>query len=378
MDGFEVKIPFDKNIFVSSNELFLRATINRNLEKLLENDLTLAKIIDHYGTGSEFSIQIYKDTRIYVKGDIVIYPEYNKEKTQILNIFLLESLIDNNANTPEYEIVNSYVRDFSASGWREANPLFSIYNSMDDSLNISSFLEYAISDKFYLSHETDLSYHRFGEIHEDTLSSKLLLKNLSNIDDSRSQLFWAYEVGKVDAGNYTGMYKKWGNGIIEYDLTYCLGDSIEVEKTIDNDGSIKTTNYIKANSFIPLSTETCNNDDYFFNAEAYRIFNRAGSNSKYTVNGISQTNVTNQINTYTGTIAFPIPFIDTNYMIFTNSSIGNSIGNSQSPNTVTFTNRKKESITAIYVIPNYNNVENIKDVLLKNNVFQCQILGRWK
>lgn len=378
MDGFEVKIPFDKNIFVSSNELFLRATINRNLEKLLENDLTLAKIIDHYGTGSEFSIQIYKDTRIYVKGDIVIYPEYNKEKTQILNIFLLESLIDNNANTPEYEIVNSYVRDFSASGWREANPLFSIYNSMDDSLNISSFLEYAISDKFYLSHETDLSYHRFGEIHEDTLSSKLLLKNLSNIDDSRSQLFWAYEVGKVDAGNYTGMYKKWGNGIIEYDLTYCLGDSIEVEKTIDNDGSIKTTNYIKANSFIPLSTETCNNDDYFFNAEAYRIFNRAGSNSKYTVNGISQTNVTNQINTYTGTIVFPIPFIDTDYMIFTNSNIGNSIGNSQSPNTVTFTNRKKESITAIYVIPNYNNVENIRDVLLKNNVFQCQILGRWK
>lgn len=379
MADIEVRIPFDKNIAVSSNEMFLRATINRNLEKLLKNDLHLAKIIDSYGSGNEFSIQIYKDTRIYAKGDVVIYPEYNKEKTEILNIYLLESLVDNNKQVPEYEIVNSYVKDFVNSGWKEANPFFSIYNSTDDVLNISSFLEYAISDKFYLSHEADVQYHKFGEISEDTLSAKLLLKDLSNISDLRSKLFWAYETKKIEDDNFIGIYKKWGNGVLEYDLTFCLGDSVQTEKTIAPDGSIVTTNYIKANSFIPLSVNGFNNDDYFLNEDSYRIFNKTGSTVKYGLEEkIPQTNINAQVNTYTGTIKFPIPFIDDAYMVFASSSTADSAGHSQSPNTIIFSNRQKESITAIYVIPNYNGIENIEQVILRNNVFQCQIIGRWK
>lgn len=379
MADVEVRIPFDKNIAVSSNEMFLRATINRNLEKLLKNDLHLAKIIDSYGTESEFSIQIYKDTRVYEKGDVVIYPEYDREKTEILNIYLLESLVDGNENVPEYEIVNSYVKDFTKSGWKEANPFFSIYNSTDSALNVSSFLEYAISDKFYLSHETDLQYHKFGEISEDTLSAKLLLKDLSNISDSRNKLFWAYETKRIEDSNFVGMYKKWGNGVLEYDLTFCLGDSVQVEKTIAPDGSIVTTNYIKANSFIPLSTEEFNNDDYFLNEDSYRIFNKAGSSTKYGFGGkIPQTNVNAQVNAYAGTIKFPIPFADDSYMVFVSSSTADSVGHSQSPNALTFSNRQKGSITALYIIPNYNGIEDIEQVILRNNVFQCQIVGRWK
>ena len=377
---FEVKIPFDKNITVASNEMFLRTTINRNLEKLLKNDLALSKIIDNYGSGSEFSIQIYKNTRVYAKGDVVIYPEYNEEQTTILNVYLLESLIDNNANKPSYERIETFIKDFSASGWREANPLFSIFNSNDEDLNISAFLEYAISDKFQLSHENDLEYHRFGAISEDTLSTKLLLNDFSNISDSRNGPFWPYEIGKASAGNYSGTYKKWGNGVLEYDLTFCLGDSIQVEKTIDENGNIKTTNYIKANSFVPLSTSNFNNDDYFLNAESYRIFNLAGSSEKYlSPDGkIAQTNINAQVNTYTGTIVFPIPFIDEQYMVFTSSTSTQPSGKSQSPNTLTFSNRMKESITVVYVIPNYNGISNLEEVILKNNVFQCQIIGRWK
>ena len=376
---FDVKIPFDKNISVSSNEMFLRATINRNLEKLLSNDLTLAKIIDHYGTGSEFSIQIYKDTRIYAKGDVVIYPEYNEGNTTILNIYLLESIVDNNVEQPAYEIVNTYVKDFTKSGWKETNPLFSIYNSTDPSLNISSFLEYAISDNFHLSHEMDLQYHRYGKISEETLSSKLLLKDLSNISDTRARLFWPYETKRISADNYVGMYKKWGNGVLEYDLTFCLGDSVEVRKTISEDGQIDTTNYIKANSFIPLSSASYNNDDYFLNADSYRIFNKTGDSKTYGLNGgVPQTNINAQANTYTGTLKFPIPFANNNYMVFTSSTAANSIGQSQSPNTFAFSNRQPGSITVVYVIPNYNNVADIESVLLKNNAFQCQIIGRWK
>ena len=65
-------IPFDKNIDVAANELFLRVTINRNLEKLLQNDITLAKKIEQQGTTDNFAIQFYKDTRIYNKDDIVL------------------------------------------------------------------------------------------------------------------------------------------------------------------------------------------------------------------------------------------------------------------------------------------------------------------
>lgn len=377
--GYEVKIPFDKNIAVASNEMFLRATINRNLEKLLKNDLVLARIIEHYGTGSEFSIQIYKETRVYAKGDVVIYPEYNRDMTDILNVYLLQSIIDNNANEPAYEVVDKFIRNFQASGWEEINPLFSIYNSNVSKSDISSFLEYTVGDKFHLSHELNLEYHKFGELSSvESLSAKLLLNDMSNISDSRDDLFWPYETGSVEAGNYTGTYKKWGNGILEYDLTFCLGDSVEVEKTIDNSGNIKATPYLKANSFIPISSSAFNNDDYFLNAESYRIFNKVGTSDKYNVNGIAQTNINKQVNTYSGTLRFPIPFADNNYMIFTSSTTGDKQGRSQSPNTFAFANRTKEFVTAVYVIPNYNGVEDLSEVILKNNVFQCQIMGRWK
>lgn len=373
-----VDIPYNKNILVSSNELFLRATINRNLEKLLANDVYLRNKISNYGTSDEFAIQIYKETKIYNKGDAVIYPEYDEEKTKILNIYLLECIKDENEKDPSYEIINDFIKDFTKSGWRDVNPLFAIYNSFDDKVNISSFLEYAISDKFHLSHELDLSCHKFGELRtENDLSSKILLKDLSNISDYRDSLFWAYEIGKVSGGNSKGMYKKWGNGVLEYDLTFSLSGEPQVEKTIAEDGSIKVTSYIRANSLVPLSSSDFNNDDYFLNEASYTIFNRLGTSDKYKLGGIEQTNINNQVNTYHVTIYFPIPFIDENYMIFTSSTATDS-GKSQSPNTITFTNRQKHSVTPVYVIPNYNNVEDIRAVILQNNSFQCQIIGRWK
>lgn len=372
-----IDIPYNKNITVASNELFLRATINRNLEKLLENDLYLRSKIAQYGTSSEFVIQMYKETKIYNKGEVIVYPEYNEEKTQILNIYLLECTKDENDNEPKYETINRFVKDFSASGWKDVNPLFAIYNSFEDGINISAFLEYAISDKFHLSHEIDLSCHKYGELKtEADLSSKLLLKDLSNIADSRKNTFWAYEIGRVNSQTCTGMYKKWGNGVLEYDLTFQLASEIQVQKTIAEDGSIKTTNYVKANSLIPISSDDFNNDDYFLNDAAYMIFNRLGSNKKYNVGETPQTNINEQVNTYHGNIEFPIPFVDEQYMIFARSTALES-GKSQSPNTVTFTNRQKASVTAVYVIPNYNNVD-VSSILLKDNKFQCQIIGRWK
>ena len=149
MDTTEkIELPYDKEITVASNELFLRATINRNLEKLLKNDMFLHSLIENYGVDDEYAIQLYKDTREYSIGEAVIYPEYNEDKTEILNVYLLESVIDNNSNEPKYEIIDQYVRDFGKSGWKESNPFYSIYNSNIPEHGLSSFLENSISERF--------------------------------------------------------------------------------------------------------------------------------------------------------------------------------------------------------------------------------------
>lgn len=370
-----IQIPYTSNIAVAPNELYIHYTINRNLEKLLANDNTLIEKLNKYSIGDLGGIQPYRKDYVYDKGDIIVFVD--KDGTKVKNVYLLESLVDNNDLEPEYDIVNGFVSDFTKSNWKNLNEFYSIYNSDDETINLSNFLEYAISSNFHLSHEIDEKYHRFGEINENTIDEKLLKKDFSNVDDYRKRNFFSYETKKVEADNFSGFYKKWGNGVLEYDLTYCLGENLKVEKTINADGSIVTTNYMNVNSLIPLSSDEFNNDDYFMSEDDYLIFNKNGSTTKYNINGIAQTNTTGQVNTYHGTIIFPIPFVDTNYMIFTSGRTRNEIGQTQSPNTMTFTNRKKESITAVYVIPNYNG-ENIENVLLRNNVFQCQIIGRWK
>lgn len=370
-----IQIPYTSNIAVAPNELYIHYTINRNLEKLLTNDNTLIEKLNRYSIGDMGGIQPYRKDYVYDKGDVVIF--IDKDGTKVKNVYLLESLVDNNDLEPEYDIVNDFISDFTKSNWKNLNEFYSIYNSDDETINLSNFLEYAISTNFHLSHEVDPVYHKFGEINENTVDEKLLKKDFSNVDDYRNRIFFSYETKKVEADNFSGFYKKWGNGVLEYDLTYCLGENLKVEKIINPDGSIVATNYMKANSLVPLSSDEFNNDDYFMSEDDYLIFNKNGSTVKYNVNGIAQTNTTEQVNTYHGTIVFPIPFVDTNYMVFTSGRTRNEIGQTQSPNTMTFTNRKKESITAVYVIPNYNG-ENVQEVLLRNNVFQCQIIGRWK
>lgn len=371
-----VDIPNYRNLMVSSNELFLRETINRTLEKLIENDAVLQKKINDYGTAALFSILPYREGYVYSRGDVVVF--IDEDDGQIKNIYLLECEADGNAEKPSYEIVDGFISDFSKSGWKNLNDFFSIYNSTDEEINLSSFVEHSMSSNFSLSHDDDLKYHKFGEIHVDTISEKLLKKDFSNVDDYHGSPYWSYETKKIASNNFVGYCKKWGCGVLEYDLTYCLGDSLAVEKTIASDGSVAVASAVKVNSLVPLSTSSFDNDDYFLREEDYFVFNKAGDSKRHVVGNMVQTNVTEEVNVYHGTIVFPIPFIDESYMIFTSERTKDADGKAQSPNTVAFTNRQKQSVTAVYAIPNYNAVPNIDELLLRTNVFQCQIIGRWK
>jgi len=379
VSGVEIKLPFSKNVTVASNELFLRTTINRNLEKLLANDRYLFDKVSSFGTGDEFSIQLYRKTKTYNRGDAIVYIEYeDDDKTSIREIYILQSIIDDNDNEPRYTYVDTYIKDFSGSGWKEPNSYFSLYNEKDPERSISAFIENTIFTKFHLSHELDLDYHPYGEIDSGTLSSRILMKDMSNIADFRDKLFYPYEVTNVQDHNFSGICKKWGNGILEYDLTFCLGDDLDRVQVIGETGLIRTQDFLRLNSLVPLSDENFNNDDYFLEPNDYFIFNKTGSSRQYIVNGVPQTNATDQLNEYHGTIEFPIPFADTNYMIFFSEYCRDLSGHVQSPNTMSFLNRKRDSITVVYLIPNYNGVSDSEEFLLKRNVFQCQIIGRWK
>ena len=234
----KISIPYDKDLTVAANELFLRVTINRNLEKLIDNDIYLKRLIDSYGSGNNFSIQAYKKDYEYLKGDVVIYPEYSEDGKSILDVYLLESLVDKNVSVPKYEIVQDFVKDFTKSNWKELNSFFSTYHA-NNGENISSLTKHIVSSNFNLSHETDTTLHKFGAVNENTITDKVLRKDFSNIADARSAVFWSYETKKVSGNGFSGYYKKWGNGVIEYDLTYNLGGESNVEKTLDpTDGSI--------------------------------------------------------------------------------------------------------------------------------------------
>ena len=97
------------------------------------------------------------------------------------------------------------------------------------------------------------------------------------------------------------------------------------------------------------------------------------------INGIAETNHNEYINTYSSKINFPIHFIDDNYMIF-GSQFRNycqDINNEMigyNDNSLTYTNKFKDSIEPIYIT--YTKDQYTKSALVLNN-FHCQIIGRW-
>lgn len=99
--------------------------------------------------------------------------------------------------------------------------------------------------------------------------------------------------------------RKWDNGLLEYDLTFRLG-------YVSSD--IAGKDLISANNLIVPHRN--NNYLYFKDDSDYAMFNKGGEG--YVVTSSSkQVNLNSYMNAYTGTIKFPEPFRDLNYMVFT-------------------------------------------------------------
>lgn len=367
------------NVDVASNELFISHVLNRNFAKLFNNDDNLLNNSHSIYSGTYRVLPWSKD-KTYQKNDIVFFVMVDSEKNDA-TLYLLRAII-NEPGIPRREYVEE-IPHFEASGWENVNPMGGIYTDTFDkftTLNLKTFLNEA--------HNKVEEYHKFGELSSYSELSKHVLKtDLTNIDADREHVFFPNETIALDGTNtiIEGTMRKWDCGLVEYDIMFKLGDLRSTYDSYNADGSLKVTEQVDANSlnltnrnFGGGQNTIYDNRRYYLNESDADIFNLENGTTKE-IGGIVQTNVNKFVNAYTGTIKFPMPFIDTYYSIMTTnipSASGSSADESNSNiNTIVYVNKSKQQVTALLVIPNY---ESNTYRLLSSNKFRCRITGRWK
>lgn len=365
MSSFSIPHPTD--ICVASNEILNRYTFNRNFEKLLENDTNLANL--YYST-----IDITNNITPYIQGIAYnkgSYVWFSDKETK--SVYLLQSLIGNNTNYPVGKFVNStYVFDDSA--WQDKNQLAGIIKN-----SFKAYVLENISRKFSLLHANNATYHKFKNLTDNPTynETKLLLKNLDNIEVSRKTNFYPYETIQCspDTVIQKGFYRKWENGLLEYDLTFRLGFvKTKLEDYVTYD--MVKTNDIKVDYSL--------NSMYFKAEKDTDIFSNSTSPGvDAEVKNMIQTNRTKFVNSYSGLLLFPQSFLDNNYMVFgsdvTRQSLNTSTASIDSgANTITYVNKKPTSICPLYLMFEDNSNKDPTTSGLISNSFHCQIIGKWK
>ena len=419
-------LKYIENVNVSSNELVTRTSLNRNLLKLLENDKAL---LDYSGGVDRglYRILPWEKGKTYDKNDLVWYVgyyvvpknivEYEREmgrlsafdfssvssssdletlsagwqrerqnvydKYHIVTLFLLRSLDNLNSNEPELTMIDM-IPTFDASGWKNENQFGTIYYDY-----FEDFTAHVLKDKLHEMHEVIKKYHKFGTLSSfSEIDNKVLKTDFSNLSENRSSVFFPYETITLDPSGsiVEGTMRKWDCGLIEYDLIYKLGDTSGGYIQYAADGSLimhdnVAVNYLNLNPIVEVSDPNLkyDNSPYYLTENDADIFVVPGEENAYSTD-VKQTGLNSVVNTYCGTITFPIAFADTNYMVFGTEIACIDSGNGDGAavanvNTTIYVNKAKKSITAVLIVPTYDS-----DVprTLVNNRFRCHVVGRWK
>lgn len=401
------------DIDVASSEILTRASLNRNFKKLFENDAQLISKSTTVST-SLYRVMPWEEDKVYSKNDLVWFVDfylspknkekYNEEYKKLENksentveavnllkkeyytttLYLLRSLKNGNSNIPQSEIVDM-IPLFDASGWKNENPFGSIYTDY-----FEEFTVYNLKKQLYKMHESVKEFHKFGELSSySEITNKVLHTDMSNIDPTRSHVFFpnkSYELDETNTILDGSNVRYWDCGLIEYNIIFKLGDTVNSYSSYNPDGTINYTQNVDANQ-LNLGVEGKVFNDYNANDNRLYYLNESDANifeipGGYNINenGINQHNVNNFINSYTGTIRFPMPFIDTNYMIFLTDVDSAILRGSENVisniNRMVFVNKSREAVTALLILPNYEDNSTAK--ILHTNEFKCQIIGRWK
>ena len=419
-------LPYTSNIAVSTNEFATRESLNRNLMKLIKNDEALYEYSGGLDRGL-YRILPYEYGKAYSKNDLVWFVDYYVvpkdkatydaelqkllevkydnaasseeienlsasvekrrqkiyDKYHVVSLYLLRSLENSNSRIPEMTMIDM-IPTFDASGWKNMNPLGTIfYDYFED------FAVHILKEKLHEMHETISKYHKFGTLSSYAEIDKKVLKiDFSNLNHDRLSVFFPYETKLLNSSStiIEGTSRKWDCGLLEYDIVYKLGDTVNAYSYYAADGSVikadnVDVNYLNLNPVIKSTDPNLeyDNSDYYLNDSDADIFAVSGNESS-TISGLRQYGMNDEINTYCGTVTLPEPFLDTNYMIF-----GSGIASIDNPentgtleknvNTLVYVNKAKKSFTAVLIVPTY--VGTIPKSLA-NNRFRCHIIGRWK
>ena len=359
------------NIKVSSNEYLVKYTFWRNYRKLLENDVNLESL--YREISNRIDMDMYVKGGKYDFGALVWYLPLSKDK-----IVILRSIYDNNRNFPEQTNRDGSHRSYEQNGWEVLSIDTDIY-STDVFDKINRVVYQAIKD-----HQD--GEHPFGEITLDNMDDKFMRTDMSNANTRREQFFFPYVTGFLPAREndnviLNGAYRYYDNGLLEYDIVYRFGYVGQIDVGGTSFNALTCNNVEFLNEY--------ENNRYFYNSDSYKIFCPPpnSKNDRSSIDNTLNMNRNDFVNTYFAKIDFPIPFIDSKYLIFS-GDVASQVLDYQNKtvhtgrNEVTFCRKAPNSVTAILVTypedENKMNEEgyNATHGGLAANSFRCKIVGR--
>lgn len=378
------------NVNVSVNEYVTKYSLNRNIKKLIDNDIMLRNKYNEALSGQ--LIYDYNEDIEYNYYDLVWYKDDNGM------LWLLRSLTEFNKN-PVFLTVNNK-KVLNNQYWKNENEYKTILDYGIDKI-LSQHLR-----SILIEHQNEI-YHKYGILSsEQNLRSKLLKNDFSNITYNREHNFYPFKTvdmleqdPSLSNTILNGYYREYHNGIIEYDIIYRVG---YCGKTMYNHNeydkiSCNCIQFYNMNRLNAQHLDYNENNNYFNNTNDYNIFNYQNpSISSVSINETTiEYNRNDYVNVYHAEIKFPIPFKNLNYMVF-NTELTQVKYDSmkvlpplvektryeaiqQNKCKTVFCNKKRQSITALYITyPEDINQEpgwNATHGGLMSNTFRCQIIG---
>ena len=329
---------------VAPNEAVNVGSLNRVVEHLLENDDILMDKLR--SSGGARSVVLWTKGSTYHPGDVVVYMTITK--TGVKMAYILACIATTHME-PTSALKND-LKELESNGWKLIHETTVYLNDKDllKSEVLTPAIESAMSD-----HEQD--YPHFGvkiESIED-FSKLFLKKDLSNYMSPKNPggayKAGAHMVGRYDEANKNYVVKS-SDGVTEQEL--CFSFDKEANRNIE---ILNPRYYLEYNS-VKEKSDSC----------IFSPFHSESTKNVEMSNGLAYTNLRIPgSNVFSCTITFPIPFLDTTYMIFQSSYVPNQFAFAQSASelvnmkdgnnaafvgNIMFTNKMPDRVTAILPI----------------------------
>ena len=329
---------------IAPNEALNVGSVNRVIEHLLKNDdLLLEKLNASAGAKS---VVLWTKGTVYHPGDVVVY--VTATKTGVKMAYILACIA--NTHTEPTAALKNDLKELESCGWKLMHETTVYLN--DQELLKTDVLQPAVEESI-ADHEGNNPH--YGTIIESTDDfEKLFLKNdLSNYMSPKYP-GGAYKAGSRMVGKYdeqTGNYVvKSTDGVTEQEIRFSFNP--EANRNIE----ILNNRYYWEYNSVKEKSDSCIFSP--FHGESFKTIELT--------NGLTYRNLrVPGTNVFSCTIDFPIPFLDSTYMIFQSSYTPNQFAFGQSASdlatlkdgnnavfvgNIMFTNKLPNQVTAILPI----------------------------